>query len=135
MSDIINSTRVIQDILIKSLLLIVFIPYTAYNFKMLVGKRFVFEINDIGIKHKNGILYKWDTLSGIRIIKHPSQGLRTIYYLLGPRGVLFYSINLYHDIILKNKTTITFSSDINVSFEEIENALIDKAIKNNINFL
>jgi hypothetical protein len=134
-SDINSSTKNIQYILVKSLLLIVFVPYTAYNIKMLLGKRFVFEINDTGIKLKNGILYRWDNLFGVKINKYPTQGLRTIYYLLGPRGIFFYSINLYHDLTLKNRTTISFSSDINISFDEIENALIDKAAKYNINFL
>ena len=102
---------------------------------MTFGKRELFEINEVGIKVANGQIFNWDTTFAIELKRFPSQGLEFLYNLIGPRGIYFYQIVIYEDFLLKKKSKIKFSSDINTNWNKISEVISYYTIKNNIQFI
>jgi hypothetical protein len=133
--DILNSTGSLKRSLFISFFLIILVPYTFYNCKMIFGSRFIFEISELGIKISNDKTFKWDSIYAIELKKFPSQGLEFLYYLIGPKGLFFYQIIIYDDFLLKKKSKIKFSSDINTNWDKINDIIIYYTIKHNIQFI
>ena len=107
----------------------------VYYFAMTFGKRELFEINEVGIKVANGQTFSWDKTFAIELKRFPSQGLEFLYYLIGPRGIHFYQIVIYRDFLLKKKSKIKFSSDINTDWDNITEVISYYTIKNGIQFI
>ena len=103
-----------------------------YYFAMTFGKRELFEINEVGIKVANGKTFSWDAIIAIELKTFPSSGLEFLYYLIGPKGIYFYQIIIYEDFLLKKKSRIKFSSDINTNWDKISEVISHYTIKNNI---
>lgn len=131
-TDFHHSTTSLEKTSVFSFLLIVFVPYTVYNLNMILARRFVLEVNEHGIKTRHDKMISWEDIYLVELNVFPSQGLRFLYYLIGPRGLSFYQLVIYEDYLLKTKRTIRFSSDIESTIDKINEAISYYTIKNNI---
>ena len=127
-----NSDINLTETFVFTLLFLVFAPFAVYSFRMSVKNRFIFTISPLGIEQKDRLLSDWNSLYEIHMNKIPGKGLEFLYYLVAPKGLFFFRIVLFHDYELKRKTKLVISSDINTSFDAIEDAIIFYAVKYNI---
>lgn len=132
--DFHHSTTSLAKTAIFSFLLIVFVPYTVYNFYMMIARRFVLEVNEKGVKVGNDRTISWDSIYMIELHVFPSGGQDFLYHLQLPRAFGFYRVVIYEDYLLKKKSSIRFTSHITTTIDKINEALSYYTIKNNILF-
>lgn len=101
---------------------------------MMLARRFVLEVNEKGIKAGNDKMISWEGIYLVELHVFPSKGLMFLYYLIGPRGLSFYQLVIYEDYLLKKKSSIRFTSDINTTIDKINETISYYTIKNNIQF-
>jgi len=130
-----GNDHTVGNLILNLFITLVCLLLGLYYFTMTFGKRELFEINEVGIKVANGQIFNWDTTFAIELKRFPSQGLEFLYNLIGPRGIYFYQIVIYEDFLLKKKSKIKFSSDINTNWNKISEVISYYTIKNNIQFI
>jgi len=118
----------IINFLLSGLMIFIGIIAGVYLFKQTFLKRKLFEINALGINVGND-LWKWNSVLEVKVVTVPPPGLGFLYYLIGPKGVFFYQIQVYEDFFPVKVKKLTFSSQINHTWEEINEVISHYSIK------